>query len=236
MTALVPAAVAGVAVLLTTRSSFGARVRGPARTAGPEHALMFRLRFPLSALAFAGGWVFLGGWAGAAAGALAAMFSWRVLTSVESPAVRRRRVALERELPLAVHLIGACLVAGAAIPNALEEVAAAMPGPVAEELTRIRHRLLLASDPVQVWSSLQGPLQGLGRSMARAAQSGSSVRDAVERLAVDLRADAHVRTAARARTIEVRAAAPLGVCFLPAFVILGVMPMVVGIFSSLALF
>lgn len=197
---------------------------------------MFRLRVPLSGLALAGTWVFLGGWAGAAAGILAALFAWRVLSAVESPAVRRRREILERDLPLAIHLFGACLVAGGAIPSALDDVAVAMPGPVGDEFQLLRRRLILGSDPVDVWSSLEGPLSGLGRSMARAARSGSSVRTAVERLAEDLRADASFRTEALARGVEVRAAAPLGICFLPAFVVLGVVPMVVGVFSSLRLF
>jgi uncharacterized integral membrane protein len=41
---------------------------------------------------------------------------------------------------------------------------------------------------------------------------------------------------ARARSIEVKAAAPLGLCLLPAFVVLGVVPMVVGVFRSMELF
>ena len=72
--------------------------------------------------------------------------------------------------------------------------------------------------------------------MARAHETGASVRTVVERLAVDLAAQRHVAAQERARTVEVRAAAPLGVCFLPAFVLLGVVPMVVGVFGSMDLF
>ncbi len=233
---LIAAVTAALAFLLVRRPRARMTVPEVVSTQLADQAALFRLRMPLSGLAFVGAWVFLGGWPGAAAGVLAALFSWRVLSGVESPALRRRRQVLARELPLAVHLLGACLVAGAAISSALDDVALAMPGPVGDELQLVRRRLLLGSDPVEVWSSLDGPLSGLGRSMARAARSGSSVREAVESLAVELRADTRLTAESLARSVEVRAAAPLGICFLPAFVALGVVPMVVGVFTSLRLF
>jgi hypothetical protein len=76
----------------------------------------------------------------------------------------------------------------------------------------------------------------LGRSLARAHLSGASARDAIAALAGELTAQSRARTDALARSVEVRAAAPLGICFLPAFVLLGVVPMVVGIFSAMRLF
>ena len=59
---------------------------------------------------------------------------------------------------------------------------------------------------------------------------------AVHRLAEELRERARADVEARARSIEVKAAAPLGLCLLPAFVVLGVVPMVVGVFTSMRLF
>lgn len=233
---VVAAVTTALVLLLVRRPSPRLTVREVVHTPPTDQATLFRLRMPLSGLALIGAWAFLGGWLGAAAGILAALYSWRVLSRVESPAMRRRREVLARDLPLAVHLLGACLVAGAAISSALDDVASAMPGPVGDEFQLVRRRLLLGSDPVEVWASLDGPLSGVGRSMARAARSGSSVRDAVEGLSVELRADTRLRAESLARSIEVRAAAPLGICFLPAFVVLGVVPMVVGIFSSLRLF
>lgn len=235
MNVLLPVS-AGLALVLIRRPAPRFRLHEATLAEPAERALLFRLRMPLSGLAMVGAWAFLGSWLGAAAGVVGAAFAWRVLSRVESPSARRRRELLARDLPLAIHLLGACLVAGSAISAALDDVAVAMPGPVGDEFQLVRRLLLLGSDPVHVWASLDGPLSGLGRSMARAARSGSSVRDAVERLAGELRADTQLRAEAVARSIEVRAAAPLGICFLPAFVVLGVVPMVVGIFSSLHLF
>jgi Flp pilus assembly protein TadB len=113
-----------------------------------------------------------------------------------------------------------------------------LPGAVADELQVVRHRLALGVDPAAVWRDLADhpQLRPLGRALGRAQQSGASVRDAVEALARELAAQARGRTDALARSVEVRAAAPLGICFLPAFVLVGVVPMVVGVFTAMRFF
>jgi Flp pilus assembly protein TadB len=212
------------------------------RTAPPaipdERAILLRLRPLLVPLAFIGAWVFVGGPFGAAAALVAAVLAWKVLGRTESPAVRRRREELERDLPVAVHLLGACLDAGAATSVALETVATALPGAVAEELLLVRRRLSLGVDPLEAWRQLaeHPQMRPLGRAMARAHQSGASVRETIAGLAAELTAQARAETEALARSVEVRAAAPLGVCFLPAFLLLGVVPMVAGVFSAMELF
>lgn len=203
-----------------------------------DRGLLLRLRPVLAPLALLGGWIVLGGPVGVLAGAAAAAVSWRVLGRTEGPAARARRAELEADLPIAVHLLGACLLAGAAPSSAVRTVAEALPGAVAAELRAIAARLDLGADPHEVWRTVaqSGPLAPLGRTLARAHETGASVTEAIDRLSDDLRAGVRGRIAARARTVEVRAAAPLGACFLPAFLLLGVVPMTVGIFSSMTLF
>jgi Flp pilus assembly protein TadB len=212
--------------------------RRPPPSKGDEEGLLRRLRPLLVLLSFLGGWLVVGGTPGLLGGAVAAALAWRVLGRTERPGARRRREELERDLPVAVHLLGACLVAGAATSTALEDVAGALPGAVADELLVVRHRLALGVDPATVWGDLAGhpQLGPLGRSLVRAHRSGASVREAVALLAVELGAQSRARTEVLARGVEVRAAAPLGLCFLPAFVLLGVVPMVVGVFSAMRLF
>jgi pilus assembly protein TadC len=64
--------------------------------------------------------------------------------------------------------------------------------------------------------------------MVRALEVGASVADAMLLLADDLRDTARMETEGRARSVGVKAAAPLGVCLLPAFVLTGVVPLVAG--------
>jgi hypothetical protein len=53
------------------------------------------------------------------------------------------------------------------------------------------------------------------------------------RLADDQRRRSHAEVEARARAVGVKAALPLGVCLLPAFILVGVVPLVAGSVSVL---
>ncbi|MGH3412858.1 MAG: type II secretion system F family protein [Marmoricola sp.] len=239
-------AAAGATALLVTPRSPPARgdpvdPAGDGARAAPavdETAVLVRLRVPLSALAFAAGWAFLGGFAGVLAGAVAAVAAWVVLGRAESPAVRRRRERLQRDLPVGVDLLASCLTAGGAIGPALGLVADALPGPLAEEFGRLRHRLALGADPGEVWRGLaeHPQLAPLGRTLLRTHETGASVGRSIHRLAAELRAETLAGVEQRARSVDVKAAAPLGVCFLPAFLLVGVVPLVAGIFASMTWF
>lgn len=207
------------------------------RLTSPGSGRTVPLRVVVTAGCGAAAWAFVGGPAGPAAAMVAAWATWRALGRVEPAAVVRRRERLERELPTAVDLLCACLGAGAAPDVALRTVGRAVGGPVQEELDAVAHRLDLGSDPVTVWAEVgeHAVLGPLGRALERAHESGSSVTDAVEQLAEDLRAESRTRLEERARTLEVKAAAPLGLCLLPAFVVLGIVPLVAGIATSLTL-
>ena len=69
----------------------------------------------------------------------------------------------------------------------------------------------------------------LGRVLVRAGESGAAVAPALRSLAADCRAAARAATEAAVRRAGVWVLAPLGLCFLPAFVCLGVVPLVLGI-------
>jgi Flp pilus assembly protein TadB len=236
LVASVAAAIA--AALAFAPSSRGRRARPGVARPQDDRALLLRLRPVLAVLAFTGAWAFLGGVLGALGGVAAAVAAWRVLGHAESPTARRWREELDRDLPAAAHLIGACLVAGAPVAVALSTVAGAFPGAVADELRTVHRRLALGVDAVVVWRDLgrHPQLAPLGRALLRAHESGASVAGTIETLAEELASRSRSRTDARARSVEVRAAAPLGVCFLPAFVLLGVVPMVAGVFSAMSFF
>ncbi|HET7350586.1 MAG TPA: type II secretion system F family protein [Marmoricola sp.] len=204
----------------------------------PQASLLVRLRPVLVAGAGAGTWAVLGGIAGLVGGCVAAAVVWRVLGRTEDPAVVRRRQQLVADLPLGVDLLATCLDAGAAPESSFARVAEAIGGPVGEELLGVHHRLAVGVDPAEVWAGLsRHPQLGpLGRAVGRAHDTGASVADAVHRLADELADRGRAEVEERARSIEVRAAAPLGLCLLPAFMVLGVVPMVVAVFGAMELF
>ena len=154
---------------------------------------------------------------------------------MEPPAVRRRRERLEAAVPHAVDLMAACLAVGLSPAAALEQISAAVDSPMADELAALSSRLRLGVDPVTVWRDLarHPQLGGLGRALARAVESGASVAEAMLRLTDDLRRRSRAEVESRARSVGVKAAVPLGLCLLPAFVLIGVVPLVAGSVSVL---
>jgi pilus assembly protein TadC len=179
----------------------------------------------------------LGGPVGWAAGVLVAVGLMRFLARLEPRAVRLRRARVVAELPIAIDLLAACLRGGGAWHESVEAVAGAVGGPLGAELARVAARIRLGADPATEWLALAHDpvLAPLGRAAARTASGGAPLAATLARLARDQRRVARVAASTRARAAGVRAVAPLGLCFLPAFVLLGIVPAVAGIAATVLL-
>jgi pilus assembly protein TadC len=190
-----------------------------------------------AALAGVAAFVFVGGRAAPVAAVVGAVACWVVVGRAEPAGARRRRESVRRDLPYVVDLFAATLRSGAAPGDGIALVCAALPGAAADRLAGVAARLSLGLDPVQVWTALaDDPQLGrLGRTLARAQASGAPVVAAVERLADDLAGTARAETEERARAVGVKAAVPLGLCLLPAFVLIGIVPLVVALLTGLRL-
>jgi Flp pilus assembly protein TadB len=228
-------AAAAAALLVWPRPSLPVppRTRPPTAPVGWLH----RHRLLWSVLAGAAAWGFLSGVVGVLAGVVAGVGTWVLVGRAEPAEARAQRAAVRRDLPYVVALLATTLRAGAAPGDATAQVCAALPGPAADRLAGVAARLSLGLDPVQVWSSLgQDPqLAGLGRTLARAHATGAPVVGAVERLADELARAERAETEERARAVGVRAAVPLGLCLLPAFVLIGIVPLAVALLTGLDL-
>jgi pilus assembly protein TadC len=173
----------------------------------------------------------VGGWLGPLLGVLVALAVHRWTSGLETRAARARRARLSADVPAAADLLAACLVAGSGLETAAGAVADAVGGPLGDRLWATVSTLRLGGDPVACWRALEddAPLAPLARALARAAASGAPVADVVSRLAEEQRRDRRWAAEAAARRVGVQSVAPLGVCFLPAFVLLGIVPVVAGI-------
>jgi Type II secretion system (T2SS), protein F len=178
--------------------------------------------------------VLVGGFAGCVAGPVAA-YGIRRWQRRRGPRTAPEADEAARQLPPAAELLAACLAAGAAPGAAADAVGRTVGGPLGTALRRVAAEVRLGGDPAQCWSRL-GALPGaydLGRWMASASTTGVPPVAAVARLAAEYRA-AGVRSAgARARRAAVLATAPLGLCFLPAFLAVGVVPVVIGLAGAM---
>ncbi|WP_344866235.1 type II secretion system F family protein [Planomonospora alba] len=149
----------------------------------------------------------------------------------EPPGRRRERARITADLPLAADLMVACLRAGQPVTGALDVTVQAIGGPLGARLAWVGGQLRLGAVPEQAWLALadERALAPLARTMSRAALSGAPVADVLTRVSDDARHAARAASAAAARRVGVQAVAPLGLCFLPAFVFLGVVPVVAGL-------
>jgi Flp pilus assembly protein TadB len=209
----------------------------PARPGPTSPDWLRRWRILWVLLAGVAATVFLGGVPGLAAAPVAAAATWLVIERAEPAQLRRDRDQARRDLPHVVGLLADALRSGQPPVDALAVVAAALPGPAAARLAVVVPRLRLGVDPMQVWADLAAdPALGpLGRALARAHRTGAPVVPAVERLADELARSARAEVEERARAVGVKAAVPLGLCLLPAFVLVGIVPVVAALLSTLGI-
>jgi hypothetical protein len=171
----------------------------------------------------------VGGVPGLVAGAVVAGGAERLLRLQVPDADRELRAGLVRELPAACDLLAVCLSAGVPVGVALAAVGGVVPAPLGPQLSGIAGLYRLGAEPRRAWADAPEPLAGLGRVLVRAGESGASVAPGLRTLAADHRAEVRSATEAAVRRAGVWVLAPLGLCFLPAFVCLGVVPLVLGI-------
>jgi pilus assembly protein TadC len=141
----------------------------------------------------------------------------------------REGPALVSDLPAACDLLGVCLSAGVPVAGALAAVGDATPAPLGPQLRGVAALYRMGADPRRAWADVPAELAGLGRVLVRAGESGSTVAPALRSLAADGRSAARAATEAAVRRAGVWILAPLGLCFLPAFLCLGVVPLILGI-------
>ena len=134
-------------------------------------------------------------------------------------------------VPAAFDLFAACLRAGMPAGTAARVVAESAPPELAAALRRGADRSTLGADPAEAWagSGTTGVLDDFARAARRSAKSGAPLSDTVAELALRLRAETEDRIAAEIDRAGVLVSGPLGLCFLPAFVCLGIVPVVVGL-------
>lgn len=128
-------------------------------------------------------------------------------------------------------LLAACLRAGLPVANAVRAVLAGLPPAAAACLREVGDLLALGADPVTAWQpALRHPATApLARGARRTARSGAALAGVAADLAARVRAEATDLAEARAQRAAVLVACPLAACFLPAFLCLGVLPVVIGL-------
>lgn len=159
--------------------------------------------------------------------------------AVPTPVWRASLQPVRADDPLAAastfDLFAACLAAGMAVSTAAAAVTPSAPSALAPLLRRAAELLALGADPARAWAAADAAVpqdknaEALLRLARRSAASGSALADGVAELAVQTRHDAATSADAVAERASVLVAGPLGLCYLPAFLCLGVIPVVAGL-------
>lgn len=138
------------------------------------------------------------------------------------------------DVVVVLGLLDAAIASGAGLPRALGAVGRAVGGSDGAALERASAAIVMGAGWDVAWSGAEHRLDPVARCLAATWSTGAAPGPALRSAAEQLRRDR--RTAAReaAARLGVRLVIPLGVCFLPAFVLVGLVPVMVSLGSALA--
>lgn len=148
------------------------------------------------------------------------------------PEVRSRDRQVQAQLPTVCTLLAVCLEAGLPLRNAVAAVAEGSQGATAELLRRLDASVRLGVPEADAWAEfgLAGPeFADLARELSHATGSGMALAPVLRHHAREAQRAAHGAAQSRARKAGVSSVVPLMVCFLPAFILIGVVPIVGGV-------
>jgi Flp pilus assembly protein TadB len=223
------------------RHRYAARqaARAEAESAGARVTTVLLLVLPLGGIGLGqligvpAGRILLHTPAGAACVATALALQFFGLLWVARITAHRPEQGSSAQLPFAAEMVAAVLRAGVPVDHGVLAVAAALP--LDDRLTRVGRALRLGAPAEAAWRHL-ADLSGAHRvitAAVRSSGSGAALASGLRRVAGDLRADEADRAEARARRAGVLLVLPLGLCFLPAFVLAGLTPVVIAVVSQL---
>jgi len=143
---------------------------------------------------------------------------------------RRQRAEARPDCSIAVDLLAGCLAAGATVPDAVAAAASAAPAKTATALSAVAGALRAGIAPAAAWADLDdaGVLADVARACARSAATGAGIAAELHRAAERDRSRRRAQRQQRLQRASVWLVLPLGLCFLPAFVLIGVAPLVLA--------
>lgn len=193
------------------------------------------LPWTAAALAALAAWLLVGGIGGLVLAAGCLVVVPRLTGRLESRAARQRREALERQAPLLADLLGATLAAGAPMRAALDAAGAAVGEPSRSGVRPVVAAMDLGAEPAVAWLAAVEvtALRPVVDAVVRSSESGAPLTTVLSRIAGDMRRERQTAVEVAARSAGVRAVAPLAACFLPAFLLVGVVPVVASLAGAL---
>jgi len=162
---------------------------------------------------------------------------WSLPARLRLPTRREatRLRALVTDLPLVCDLLAVCVESGRPTRAALRVVADVCEEPTRGLLLGVWKQIDLGVGEAEAWASLsrQPGYRGVARDLARTVGTGVRLGALLRQRAAEARAAGEVEARSRARKVAVAGVLPLVVCYLPAFLLVGVVPIFGGLFAKL---
>lgn len=145
---------------------------------------------------------------------------------------RTRRPAVEVPVAVVLDLLDAACSAGASVPGALGAVGRAVGGDRGIVLTRVAAGLTVGASWDEAWSEVPRALVPVGDALRPAWEVGAAPGGGLRSAGRTLRREEHSRALAAAGSLGVHLVLPLGLCYLPAFVLVGLVPVLISMGSG----
>ncbi|WP_372592915.1 type II secretion system F family protein [Actinotalea sp.] len=138
----------------------------------------------------------------------------------------------EVEVTLVLDLVAAAVASGASVPRTLAAVGAAAGGERGAVLAEIGAELGWGASWAESWAGRDPVLDPVGRALRASWEDGASPVAGARAAARALRRAQQAQALAAAERLGVRLLLPLALCHLPAFVLLGIAPVLVSFVGS----
>ncbi|MFD2797732.1 type II secretion system F family protein [Promicromonospora vindobonensis] len=133
------------------------------------------------------------------------------------------------DLQVVLELVAAAVRSGAGVPRALEATGAAVGGPDGAVLTRASHALVLGATWERAWAGTPAALGPMVRALRGAWLDGAAPGEALRAAGEEVRHERRGVARTAAARLGVRLVLPLGTCYLPAFVLVGLVPVLLAL-------
>lgn len=172
----------------------------------------------------------LPGWAALACGAVVGPGVVVAAGRLESSAARRVRVERVAAMPDTLDLLAGVMEAGVPVRTAVDRATEFGEDPCTGDLASVSARMAAGVPETDAWAVLAHVpgWQEVARDVSRAVGSGEAVAQVLRAHAEELRREAAEQAEKKARKVGVSATMPLVCCHLPAFILLGVVPIIAG--------
>ena len=133
------------------------------------------------------------------------------------------------DVQVVLELVAAAMRSGAGVPRALEATGVAVGGTDGGVLTRAAHALVLGAVWERAWVDAPEALEPMVRALRGAWQDGAAPGEALRAAGDEVRHRRRASARTAAARLGVRLVLPLGACYLPAFVLVGLLPVLLAL-------